>query len=312
MKTSRIISSALAAAMLAGGTALPASAENVQNDNIFTASTFSETGALSKPKITGASTGARTIKLKWGRVKGASGYKIYRKTKTGKYKCVNTVKGGDVTAVKLGGFNSDTKYTFRIRAFKKSDGRTAFSQYSADKSFRTRYGLGDSNFTSEAFSVKFDKKLWDLEEGSFYLSDNGVRFGYKSTKDDTFDWLFSYDVGGSITFENWKGRSKGKSLKYFAEDFANEEKAMYDPTYYKITYGKAFGERAAFIWEVDDDPDINPDPTVLDHSPIIMIYENNVLYYISSYYPEDSKKADKYKAALDKVFDTVKLTYKNF
>ena len=302
MKTNRMISSALAVTMLMSGTALPASAENVRNDNIFTASAFSETGALSKPKITGAATGARNIKLKWSRVKGATGYKVYRKTKTGTFKCIKTIKGGSVTAVKIGGFDSSTKYTFKIRAFKKKSGKTTFSSYSAAKSFKTKYGLGKSNYTDKAFSLKFNKDLWSFSEGSFLIFDDGVLFSYE----------YDPNIGGSVTYENWQERGEGRDLEYFAEEFIDDEKNMYHPTYYKIEYGEAFGEKAAYIWLVGEDPDLNPDTPAIDPCPMIMIYENNILYYINSYYPRNAEDPEKCNKILNKVFSTLKLTYNNF
>jgi len=68
-----------------------------------------------KPAVKRVSTKKAT--LKWGKVNGASGYKIYRATsKNGKYKCIKTVSG---TSVKITA-KKGSKYYYKVRAYKKS------------------------------------------------------------------------------------------------------------------------------------------------------------------------------------------------
>ena len=93
-KTTRIITSALASVMLVSGGTLPAAAE------VGTLGSESEgyaysIGGLATPKIVSTSRGRAHIKLRWSKVKGAFGYRIYRKTSTGSYKWVRTVNGAD-------------------------------------------------------------------------------------------------------------------------------------------------------------------------------------------------------------------------
>ena len=110
----KIISAALAALMLTSGAIAPVSAAAETPPESAVGYSVS---ALSKPVITKASKGRTHIKLTWKKVNGASGYRVYRKTRTGSYKWVKTVKGADNLTVLMDGFNSHTKYTFKVRAY---------------------------------------------------------------------------------------------------------------------------------------------------------------------------------------------------
>ena len=303
MNIKRITASLLAASMLISGAALPAGADTLTRQPEASVSYY-RLEALAKPVIKSAAAGQRSVRLRWKKVKGASGYKIYRKI-SGKWKCIKTVKGGGITTATLKGFNSRTKYTFKMRAYKKKSSGNIYSPYSALKSCKTQYGLGAGNYTNKAISIKFNRKLWSAKEGDFDIFDTGVIFRYKNTADG------DEGAGGSVTYRKMPEGAKRDSLEAEANYYADENKNMYHPTYMKIEYGEAFGERCAYLWLTAEDPEVNPDTEIIDPDPLIMIYENHCLYYINSYYDHDSPNAAEYKAALDKVFGTLKLTYKN-
>ena len=76
------------------------------------------------PKFTDAkATGnvATQITLKWGKVSGAAGYKIYLyNTSTKKYVLKKTVTGGSTTSAKITKLTKNKKATFKIAAYKGS------------------------------------------------------------------------------------------------------------------------------------------------------------------------------------------------
>lgn len=75
--------------------------------------------------------------MRWSKVRGASGYKIYRKTKSG-WKCVKKLKGSGSCRARIAGLKSGTRYKFRLRAYKKSSDNVIFSKYSPVKVLTTR------------------------------------------------------------------------------------------------------------------------------------------------------------------------------
>ncbi len=72
----------------------------------------------------------KSIKLTWGSVYGAKGYKIYRSTsKNGKYKAVATVKNG--TEYKDTKAKKGVTYYYKVRPYWRMDGKTYYGKYSS-------------------------------------------------------------------------------------------------------------------------------------------------------------------------------------
>ena len=254
----------------------------------------SQVGGLAAPKIVKARKGRAHIRLTWKKVKGASGYKVYRKTKSGKYKLVKTVKGGSNVSCLMDGFDSHTVYYFKLRAYKKNSGKTTFSKYSPAKKVTTKYGMGTSNYTDEAFSVKFDTSIWIIRGASYFLEDEGVQFR-RMTPDGRI-----LNVGGTISVEDVPERLKKKDLEYFVDQFTSELEDLHQPTYYDVEYGERFGMRCAFLKKTED-----PDGVLM------MALENGYLYYISEYYDYKGPDLEQYKKEIKQVLDSVEFTYDN-
>lgn len=75
--------------------------------------------------------GKKKATLKWSKVKGASGYTVYYKTKAkGPWKKLKNVKGTSYTKTKL---KSKRTYFFTVKAYKKYKGATYTSSFSSKK-----------------------------------------------------------------------------------------------------------------------------------------------------------------------------------
>ncbi|MBS7009030.1 LamG-like jellyroll fold domain-containing protein [Anaerostipes sp.] len=77
------------------------------------------------------------IKLNWKKVKGASGYAVYMKTGSGKYKRVKTITKGSTVKYTKTKLKKGKKYTFKIRAYKKAD-KTIYGSYSSSKNYKIK------------------------------------------------------------------------------------------------------------------------------------------------------------------------------
>ena len=76
--------------------------------------------------------GKKKITVKWSRVSGATGYKIYRSTKKSSgYKCVKTVTKGSTTSYVNKSLKKGKKYYYKVRAYRKSGSRYTYSSYSS-------------------------------------------------------------------------------------------------------------------------------------------------------------------------------------
>lgn len=83
----------------------------------------------STSKITMSTT---SVTLKWKKVSEATGYEIFRSTsKNSGYKKVKTISKNSTLSWKNTGLTKNTKYYYRIRAYKKSGKNTAYGAYSS-------------------------------------------------------------------------------------------------------------------------------------------------------------------------------------
>lgn len=82
---------------------------------------------------------AKNVKLTWSKVKGASGYEIYRSnSKDGKYKKVKNISKGSTASYKNGKLKKSTTYYYKIRAYRKVDGKKVYGSYSSVVSVKTK------------------------------------------------------------------------------------------------------------------------------------------------------------------------------
>lgn len=130
-KTAAVISAVIM--MTTCAAALPASAEEIAAENTIECSI----GSLARPKITKVVRYKYSVTLKWNKVKGATGYKIYKKVGQ-KYKVAATVRNGSTVKLKIKKLKTGKKYSFKVRAFRKKSGKTTWSKYSAAKSVVTK------------------------------------------------------------------------------------------------------------------------------------------------------------------------------
>ena len=86
-----------------------------------------------------ASNGLTSIKVKWNKVEGASGYCVYRAlSKNGKWSLVKTVTGEDTVSYVDTGRTTGKTYYYKVRAYVKEAGAKRYSKYSAITSAYSR------------------------------------------------------------------------------------------------------------------------------------------------------------------------------
>ena len=92
-----------------------------------------------------------SIKIKWKKLKKASGYEIYRSTsQKGKYKKIATTKKAAYNNKKL---KVATKYFYKVRAYQKKNGKKSFSRFSSVLKVKTKSGLEDFSSASSPFPI---------------------------------------------------------------------------------------------------------------------------------------------------------------
>lgn len=90
---------------------------------------------LDAPELLSAKSGKSGVTAKWETVKGASGYYVYRKTGTGEYKRITTVKGQSKDSYLDKSAKKGKTYTYKVKAFYSK----TTSVYSNTKSVKDKY-----------------------------------------------------------------------------------------------------------------------------------------------------------------------------
>ena len=76
-------------------------------------------------------TAKKTATVSWKKVKGASGYVVYRATKkNGKYKSVKKISKGSTVKYVNKKLTKKKTYYYKVRAFKKSGKKVVYGAYS--------------------------------------------------------------------------------------------------------------------------------------------------------------------------------------
>ena len=82
-------------------------------------------------------TGKAKVTAKWSKVKGASGYKIYRSTKKSSgFKCVKTLKSGSTVKYVNKNLKKGQDYYYKVKAYRTVDGKNVYGAYSSVKKVR--------------------------------------------------------------------------------------------------------------------------------------------------------------------------------
>lgn len=93
---------------------------------------------LKKPSLKAVNISKKRIKLTWGKVPGADGYKLYiYEPSKGKYICRLTKKA-KVKSVTHRGLSKGSVYKYKVRAFAKSGGKYIYSSFSSVRSVKVK------------------------------------------------------------------------------------------------------------------------------------------------------------------------------
>lgn len=91
------------------------------------------------PSVSLKSSTKKQMKISWKKVSGADGYEIYRATsKDGKYTKVTTIKKGSTKSYTDKKLTSGKTYYYKVRAYKKVNGKKVYSSYSKVQSKKVK------------------------------------------------------------------------------------------------------------------------------------------------------------------------------
>lgn len=115
-----------------------------------------------KAAFVSADVGVDSVTLKWKKVSGATGYRLYV-LKDGSWSSVKTTSA---ISYKVTGLNSNTAYTFMVRAYKKASGKTTWYTKSDSYEIVTKPSENDL----KAYRIEKYKPILDSSELYFKMS----------------------------------------------------------------------------------------------------------------------------------------------
>lgn len=236
MKSKKIISAFLAAALILGNAAMPA-------DSViptFAVEVSAESSSIPAPKSLTATVGSKKVTLKWNLVRDADGYRVYMyDAKTKKYKKVKSVKNNKVT---ISGLENGTTYKFKVAAMislPDSYEVGALSEAVSATPSATAQKVVKKEMTPVKLTADEMKGTWEYYDFSEELSyTNGSKYNVNSEKYDYDPYLTQITVFDSknvviLYDEEMDGGSASAYGKY---KISSNSFVFKDDTSYKLSY----------------------------------------------------------------------------
>ena len=171
---------------------------NPPSDKINYNLTFTYT--MTAPKISTIKNITSGAYIKWSKVNDCSGYYVYRKTGSGSWKKLATVKGESKVSYTDKSAKSGTKYSYKVCAY---DGSTK-SEYSSSKTITFLSAPKAKSVSSAKSGVTF---TWTKVSGA-----SGYEV-YRATGSGSYKKLVTVKKGSTVKFVD-KSAKKGKTYKY--------------------------------------------------------------------------------------------------
>jgi len=148
-----------------------------------------------------------TLTIKWNKIAGATGYKVYRSTsENGEYERIATLGGNDTLSYKDTGRTCGKVYYYKVRAYRTVDGEKYHGTYSkAKKSFTrpTKVKITDeTNYNGTSITL-----YWGKSNGA-----EGYQVYRSTSKEGTYTLVKTIKSGDTL---KWKDTELSKTKNYY-------------------------------------------------------------------------------------------------
>ncbi|MEY8392255.1 hypothetical protein AALA98_12940 [Lachnospiraceae bacterium 45-W7] len=165
-----------------------------------------------------------TVQLSWNK-KSVTGYRIYRKTDSGKYVSLAVLKGSGILSYKDSTVEPGHTYSYKIRSYKTVDGKNYYSKYSSVKQAEVKMKV--PSLKSARASGSKVKLTWkrDTKASGYYLyRSEKKKGGYKKIQTISGNKKLSWTDSGV---------SKKKTYYYKIRSYVKTSKGKKSSSYSK-------------------------------------------------------------------------------
>lgn len=211
-------------------------------DNLGGVSDFSDKGIkgyykVSAPKLSSAKNTSKGVSVKWNKVSGANGYYVYRKTSSGSFTKIATVKSGSTLSYTDTKAKSGTTYSYTVKAY-AGDSVSAYNT----KGVSVKY-LSVPRLSSVKNKMKGIVLNWNKVSGA-----KGYYVYRKMSGDDKWTKIATLKDGSTLTYTD-KNAKPGKKYYYtvraYSGDYSSTIKSsdaikrLSTPTLKSVSSGKS-------------------------------------------------------------------------
>lgn len=158
------------------------------------------------PTLTAASTAYNKVKLTWGGVDGATGYRIYRSTsKTSGFTKIKSITSNSKVTYTNSGVACGTTYYYKVRAYRLIDGIYYFGEYSPVVSGKASPAAPGKLSVAKASKKKVTIS-WNKVAGA-----SGYRIYRSKSKTSGFSKIKTVTSGATVSYK----KTTARKVKYY-------------------------------------------------------------------------------------------------
>ena len=171
---------------------------------------------LADPTVSSVSNITAGVQVKWAKTAGATGYVVYRKTGTGSWSRIATIKGGSTTSYTDKSVKSGTNYSYTVRAYNGST-MSDWHNYKAVKRL-SNPAVTSASKTSSGINVRWSK----VTGATGYVV-------YRKTAKGSWSRIANIKSGSTTSYTDTKA-SKGVTYTYTVRAYNGSTMSSFNST----------------------------------------------------------------------------------
>lgn len=174
---------------------------------------------------TAYSSSANAVRIKWSKVSGANGYRIYRRNAEGNWVKIKTITKSNITEYRDSGLTAGTRYRYKVKAYAKKNGSTIWGKASEQKLTATKpSAVKFGSFSATQTAIRLNWTPVECEGYQIYQKINGKYTKIMTIRDKN---TATYKVNGLSAETKYSFK-----IRAFSKDGAG--KVIYTPFAEKV------------------------------------------------------------------------------